>query len=188
MMWSAGMTIIAPSGSRFATIDAARPTHGAVSRAQGSATTLLAGISGNWSRISPAWSAPVMIRTRPGGTRGAIRATVCWIIVASPTRFSNCLGRCRRLLGQNLVPLPPAMMTAWSMGSPFPSEDLSREVVRSILDRIRGTEPNYSGLGRDESAFHEVCTMPFQDQQTGGRLAPRAEVRQPDDPAMRQTS
>ena len=38
--WSAGITIIVPSGSDRATILAARPTHGAVSRGQGSATTL----------------------------------------------------------------------------------------------------------------------------------------------------
>ena len=43
MTWSAGMTIIVPSGSFLATIAAARPTQGAVSRGQGSATTFAGG-------------------------------------------------------------------------------------------------------------------------------------------------
>jgi hypothetical protein len=112
MTWSAGITIIVPSGSFRATIDAARPTHGAVSRGQGSATTFSAGSPGTCARTALAWSAPVTIRVRSGGTSGAIRATVCWSIVASPKRRSNCLGRSRRLLGQNRVPLPPAITTA----------------------------------------------------------------------------
>jgi hypothetical protein len=112
MTWSAGMTIIVASGSARETTWAASPTHAAVSRGQGSATTFSRGTSGNCARTASAWSAPVMIQTRAGGAIGAIRATVCWSIVASPVSVSNCLGRLRRLLGQNRVPLPPAITTA----------------------------------------------------------------------------
>ena len=115
--WSAGMTIIVPSGSALATIKAASPTHAAVSLGHGSATTFFAGSRGSCSLVASAWSAPVMIYVRSGGTIAETRATVCWSIVASPWRRSNCLGRFRRLLGQNRVPEPPAITIAWSMVS-----------------------------------------------------------------------
>ena len=93
-----------------------------MSRGAGSATTLRAGRSGNCSRVADAWSAPVMMKVRSGGTSGAIRATVCWSIVVSPDNRSNCLGRFRRLLGQNRVPLPPAMMIACSISVLVPDD------------------------------------------------------------------
>ncbi len=115
MTWSAGMTIIVPSGSLRATIPAASPTHGAVSRGQGSAITFSTGKSGSWARVAAAWSVPVTITTRSGATRCSTRATVCWSMVDSPASRRSCLGRSRRLLGQNRVPLPPAMIIAWSI-------------------------------------------------------------------------
>ncbi len=84
MTWSAGMTIMVPSGSCLAMIDAARPMHAAVSRGQGSATTFAVGRPGNCERTLAAWSDPVMIQVRSGATIGAIRSTVCWSIDSSP--------------------------------------------------------------------------------------------------------
>ena len=140
MTWSAGMTIIVPSGSALATIAAARPTQGAVSRGQGSATTLPGGSCGNCSRTAAAWSAPVMIQVRSGAVRGAMRATVCWSIDASPCRRSNCLGRSRRLLGQNRVPLPPAMITAWSMSEGSDENSRGRGPARGRRDQTGAGE------------------------------------------------
>src|SRR5262249_34675533 len=111
----------------------------------------------HWARIASAWPAPVTTRTRPGGTNGAIRATVCWSIVRSPTRFSSCLGRLRRLLGQNRVPLPPAMMTAWSMeGDPLRGT-LARVGPRSFSDEGQG--PIQDLIGQ----IHAGLAQLFQD-------------------------
>ena len=54
MTWSAGRTIMVPSGSCLAMIDAARPTQAAVSRGQGSATTFAVGKLGNCERTAAA--------------------------------------------------------------------------------------------------------------------------------------
>ena len=77
MTWSAGITIMVPSRSLLATMPAASPTHGAVSRGLGSAMMFAAGKWGSWARVASAWSDPVMTMTRSGGTRCSIRATVC---------------------------------------------------------------------------------------------------------------
>ena len=37
-------------------------------------------------------------------------------VVRPPVKSNSCFGRATRLSGQNRVPLPPAIMTAWSMG------------------------------------------------------------------------
>ena len=83
---------------------AASPTHGAVSRGQGSAMTLEGGSSGSWARVASAWSAPVMIMMRSGGTRCSIRATVCWSIVDSPVRLEQLLGPVAPALGPESGP------------------------------------------------------------------------------------
>ena len=136
------MTIIVPEGSFEATIPAASATHGAVSRGAGSATTFRAGSSGNWSRVASAWSAPVMMKTRSGGTRCSTRATVCWSIVDSPASRSNCLGRSRRLRGQNRVPLPPAMMIACN--------------IVSLADEIRSGHSTEAALSRVPDLLNQV--------------------------------
>ena len=146
MTWSAGMTIMVPWGSFLRTIQAARPTQGAVSRGQGSAMTFSGGSSGSWARVASAWSAPVTIKIRSPGTRGSIRATVCWSMVASPKSRRSCLGRSRRLLGQNRVPLPPAMMIACNMrrpgfGFPWPVGRVSCPIRPCRSRRVSGTHP-----------------------------------------------
>lgn len=40
---------------------------------------------------------------------------VAWIRVLCPTIERNCLGFERLLRGQNRLPIPPAMITAWIM-------------------------------------------------------------------------
>src|SRR5262245_51247684 len=138
---------------------AASPTQGAVSRGAGSPMTFPAGTSGNCSRTAAAWSCPVMTSTRSGGTSGAIRATVCWSIVASPKSLSNCFGRLRRLFGQNRVPLPPAMMTAWSMVHPERSDyEQSRKGFIDTgqcdpHDFVREVHPRITEVIQDRSSF-----------------------------------
>ncbi len=53
-----------------------------------------------------------MVITTTSSATSATRATVCWIMVASPTILVSCLGRASVLAGQNRVPAPPAMTTA----------------------------------------------------------------------------
>lgn len=47
------------------------------------------------------------------GVRGPRRSTVCCKRLRSPVRVSSCLGLFWRLAGQNRVPEPPAMITAY---------------------------------------------------------------------------
>ncbi len=44
---------------------------------------------------------------------GARRSIVVWISERSPEKRRNCLGEALRLRGQNRLPTPPAMMTAY---------------------------------------------------------------------------
>jgi hypothetical protein len=53
------------------------------------------------------------MRIFSGGVRGRILATVSWMMVLSPQISRRCLGRRFLLRGQNLDPLPPAMMTVY---------------------------------------------------------------------------
>ena len=72
------------------------------------------GTSVNCSAVASAWTALVTIQVRSGRINGALRATVCCNIVASPANGRSCLGSVLRLCGQNRVPLPPAITTACS--------------------------------------------------------------------------
>src|SRR6185312_9249510 len=103
--------------------------------------------------------APVMMSVRSGGTSGAMRATVCWSIVASPKRRSSCLGAWRRLLGQNRVPLPPAITTACNMVNPFSwrlagQKHLGGAEVQRPIDDPAGRElgPQLGRIEREQRA------------------------------------
>ena len=67
MTWSAGITIIVACGSLRVTQKAASPTHGAVSRRQGSPMTAAAGSCGNCPRTGTTSRWLVTISTRCGG-------------------------------------------------------------------------------------------------------------------------
>ena len=75
---------------------------------QGSAKTDSVARCGRLRRISSASCALVATMIRSDGTIPASRSIVAASIVLRPLSLRSCLGRARRLSGQNRVPAPPA--------------------------------------------------------------------------------
>ena len=116
MTWSAGITAIVASGSLRLTNSAARPMQGAVSRLQGSPTTACGGQLGQL--LAHGVDEPLVGDDQPPLGRHQVAQPIDRLaehrLLAD--QASSCLGVSSRLAGQNRVPAPPAMMTAWSMG------------------------------------------------------------------------
>ncbi len=112
MTWSAVSTQNTARGARAAITPAARAMAAAVSRPQGSPSTLPGGTSGTMARTAGTRSAPVTTNTRSGATSGRTRRTASASNARRPTNASNCLGRRLVLIGQKRSPRPPARMTA----------------------------------------------------------------------------
>jgi hypothetical protein len=73
-----------------------------------------AGISGSCSRTIGTYAALVTTQKFDIGHSGANLSTVIWIIVfPAPSTSTNCLGYSGVLIGQNLLPTPPAIITTW---------------------------------------------------------------------------
>ena len=100
-----------PRGSFAATWSAARPTQGAVFRAQGSTMKFSFGSVGTSRRAAAACFGPHTTKVSLGRASGGRRPTVAASSGASPASARNCLGRLLRESGQNRVPEPPAMIT-----------------------------------------------------------------------------
>ena len=75
---------------------------------------------GSLQRISWLKISVVTIHTLSNGINPSNLLIVCRRSVSSPTILSICLGQFSRLRGQNLVPLPPANMTAQIISPPGP--------------------------------------------------------------------
>src|SRR3989338_4176234 len=110
MRWSDGRTIIVVWGSFFFFIMAAGPHAAAVFLAAGSAIIFF--MEGRSDLIEPNCSLLVITYIRSLGTIDFILLTVSWIRDRLPMSLSVCLGVFALLFGQNLSPLPPAIMTA----------------------------------------------------------------------------
>ena len=88
--------------------------HGAVLRGAGSQRICERGTPGTALAVASARCSPVTTTTRSSVTSGASRRTVAARRVSSlpPASGRSCFGRSEREAGQNLVPAPPAMITA----------------------------------------------------------------------------
>src|SRR3989338_7144192 len=86
---------------------------GAVFLPNGSTIMFSEGISPSCAFISFTWELPVTIKTFLCLITGSILWIAFWISVLSPVRFNNCFGVLSLLRGQNLVPLPPAIITPY---------------------------------------------------------------------------
>src|SRR5579872_104491 len=115
--WSAGVTSTTASGSFRQICQAASPMQGAVFLPQGSSKMCSRANSGSWRDVSAAWAALVTTRMFAVGIHVRQRSAAWTSKLRSPASVRNCLGLARRLSGQNRVPLPPAMMTRYSMES-----------------------------------------------------------------------
>src|SRR5205823_6636921 len=89
-----------------------RATAAAVSRLAGSATIFSFGKFPSSLRTALSCSVFVRIKMRSRGIKPSSRPRVSSSRVSAETRRSNCLGRARRLNGQNRSPLPPARISA----------------------------------------------------------------------------
>jgi hypothetical protein len=119
--WSEGKIPITVSGSVFSSRNAASAHAGAVFRAAGSLRMCSAGKPGSCAEIVSHSHLFVITQTSFSFATGNSRASVCWIIVSSPSSANTCLARDRRLRGQNRVPLPPARITGANRGLKAPS-------------------------------------------------------------------
>lgn len=100
------------SGSLAAMSPAPRATAGPVSRFAGSAKIFSLGRSDATSLTASSWSLLVRMRMFSLGM-SPLRRSIVWLSnVVSLKRFKSCLGLESRERGQNLVPLPPARMSA----------------------------------------------------------------------------
>jgi len=111
------------SGQRAATQPMPRAMAGAVSRLAGSAMMFPAGRNGTASRVGVSWASFVRINVFSSGTTPSSLSTVFSSRVLSSNSRRRCFGLLRRLIGQNLSPLPPAMMNAKTLRSLIGGDD-----------------------------------------------------------------
>ena len=111
--WSEGATTTEACGSRRAMTALAYAMQGAVFRMNGSQRMFSSGMAGKWAATCARYRALVTTRMRSAGTNFSNRSNVMRINERPVPRMSkNCLGSALRDMGQNLDPMPPAMMTA----------------------------------------------------------------------------
>src|ERR1041385_4582740 len=170
MTWSAGRTAITPVVERAPTSAAPSVTAAQVSRPTGSAMTFCFGTFGSFFRTSGACASLVIIRMFLAGTSGETRSTACCNNDRPPSSESNCLGVFSRLSGQNLSPLPPAIImtnrsfvfaAAFFMCSPWATRPplVNRtQAVFAVKERHSHLRPRSQG---DEApAFPRIPLIP----------------------------
>ena len=109
---SDGVTTILAEGSFCLIFQQAYAMHGAVLRAHGSAMIFSTGISGSCSLTICTYGSLVTTQKLLIGQMTENLSTVIWIIVLpQPITSMNCLGYSGVLIGQNLLPIPPAIIT-----------------------------------------------------------------------------
>lgn len=92
---------------------AARAIAAHESRGEGSTRMFSSGSPASWRATAVTWAVPVTTRVRSAVANGPSRSTVAWSSeAAEPVSGWRNLGWPARDSGHNLVPLPPAGMTA----------------------------------------------------------------------------
>lgn len=110
--WSLGVTMTLAPGHSFLIRQLTYAIQGAVLRLHGSSKMWLGSISGNCSATKLWYFLLVTIHTFDGGhTVANLSSVSCNNERPVPSTSINCFGFSSVLIGQNLLPTPPAMMT-----------------------------------------------------------------------------
>ena len=113
-MWSLGETTILALGSTAFIRQLTYAMHGAVFRRQGSQSIWFSGSSGNCFFTMSTYFLLVTIHVLSISQMPLKRSTViCKRDLPTPNTSMNCLGISSVLIGQNLLPTPPAIITKW---------------------------------------------------------------------------